>query len=116
MLRDHAAGWSPGIVGNCAGVPDQISFGMRDQETAHGHVRRSDIFHFQIKAAHIGVMENAAIEHVQPDRVRRLRLVLCGWSGLRAANRWKRKKDRRGRGNQEQSNHISSHNPEPRSR
>jgi len=116
MLRGHAAGRSPGIVRDGAGVPDQISFGMRDQKTAHGHIRRSDVFRLQIEAAHVRIVEDAAIKHVQAHRARGLGLVLYGRSGLRAAIRLSGKKERRCRGNQEPSNHISSHNPEPRSR
>jgi hypothetical protein len=59
---------------------------MRDQKAAHGHVRGSDIFLFQIKAAHIRVVENTAIKYIESDRARGLRLVLGGWSGLSAAS------------------------------
>jgi hypothetical protein len=57
---------------------------MRDQETTHGHVRGSHIFLFQIKAAHIRVVENSAIKYVQSDGAWGLRLVRGGWIGLSA--------------------------------
>ena len=60
---------------------------MRDQKTAHGHVRRRDVFRFQIKAAHVRVVQDAAIKYVQPDRARRLRLVRGGRGALPAALR-----------------------------
>ena len=71
LLRDGTTGGFPGSVGDGTSVPDQRSLGMHDQKAGHRQVRGSDLFLSELEALHIGDMESAAINHVQPHRGQR---------------------------------------------
>ena len=54
-----------------ARVPDQRALRMRDQKPRYRHLQRCKFFLLESVPCRIGVVKNAAIKYLEPERLRR---------------------------------------------
>src|ERR1700693_2606639 len=81
-LADRNAGRLEGTVWYYAHIPCQSPFGMRDEKARRSHHVGDNLVPLKPEALRIDNVQDAAIEHIEPHRLRRLCVTLLShrWS------------------------------------